>query len=131
MKTIQIATRSHVEFVDVTSHVKGFVAESKVRDGVCWAFIPHTTAGLTINEGADPSVRQDIVNHLAKLVPQSAAFSHEEGNSPSHIKASLMGSSLSVFVSEGQLVLGTWQAIYLCEFDGPRTRKLLLKITEK
>ena len=122
-------TSKQVEFVDVTAQIRRFIADSKVVSGVCWAFVPHTTAGITINEGADPSVQADIIAHLAAMVPASSSFSHQEGNSPAHIKASVVGSSVSVFVEKGRLILGTWQAIYLCEFDGPRTRRLLLKIS--
>ena len=127
--SISVPTSSQVEFVDVTGQIRRFIADSKIASGVCWAFVPHTTAGITINEGADPSVQADIIAHLAAMVPASSSFSHQEGNSPAHIKASIVGSSVSVFVEKGRLILGTWQAIYLCEFDGPRTRRLLLKIS--
>ena len=127
--TLTIATRSRNEFVDITSQVQNVVRESGISEGLCTIFVPHTTAGLTINEGADPSVQRDILTHLHKIIPQDDDFRHLEGNSDAHIKASLMGSSQTVFVEEGQLVLGTWQAIYFAEFDGPRQRKVLVRMT--
>jgi len=130
-KIVTISTRSQVEFLDVTSKVEEVVKDSGVKDGICWIFVPHTTAGITINEGADPSVRRDIISQLDKIVPPDGSYQHREGNSPAHIKASLMGSSEMVLVEEGRLFLGTWQSIYFCEFDGPRRRKLLIKIIEK
>jgi len=117
-----------VELIDITDRVRVVVSQSKVKDGMCFIFSPHTTAGLTINENADPSVRRDIINALNKLVPVSAGYSHSEGNADSHIKSSLFGSSLTVFVEDGQLVFGTWQGIYFCESDGPRSREVWVKI---
>jgi len=131
VKTISISTTSRVEFLDITSKIEDIVEESGIRDGICYIFVPHTTAAVTINEGADPSVRRDIIAQLDKIVPLRGDYTHMEGNSPAHIKASLIGSSQIVFVQEGRISLGTWQSIYFCEFDGPRTRRLIVKITEK
>ena len=127
--TLTIATRSRNEFVDITSQVQDVVRESGLSEGLCTIFVPHTTAGLTINEGADPSVQRDILTHLQKIIPRDDDFRHLEGNSDAHIKASLMGSSQTVFVEQGQLVLGTWQAIYFAEFDGPRKRKAMVRVS--
>src|SRR5512135_1137668 len=128
MRPIEIRTRKRVEMVDITHEVQAAVVESGVKDGVCHVFVPHTTAGVTINEGADPSVCRDIERHLSKLVPKDDGFEHSEGNSDSHIKSSIVGVSQTIFIEGGRLTLGIWQAIYLCEFDGPRTRKVLIKI---
>jgi len=114
--------------IDITSSIQKEVSRSGIKEGVCVVYVPHTTAGITINEGADPSVCHDIVTKLSDLVPSDAGYSHIEGNSDSHIKASLMGSSVSVILEDGRLVLGTWQRIFFCEFDGPRSRKVLIKI---
>jgi len=110
--------------VDITRRVAEAVEKSGVTDGVCHVFIPHTTAGVTINEGADPDVAGDVESHLAELVPKEAAFDHAEGNSDSHIKTILVGQSCIAPVREGTLALGTWQAVFLCEWDGPRTRRV-------
>jgi len=114
--------------IAVTSHVVHAVGESGVSDGIVTVFVPHTTAGATINENADPDVRRDILTRLDAMVPETGDYEHVEGNSPGHIKASLMGSSVSVILSGGRLVLGTWQGIYFCEFDGPRTRKFHVEV---
>ena len=126
--SFNIKTKSRAEMVDITSLVQKEVSKSGIQDGVCTVYVPHTTAGITINEGADPSVISDILTKFEKLVPPDAGYRHLEGNSDSHIKASLMGSSVSVIVEKGSLVLGTWQKIFFCEFDGPRTRKVFLKV---
>lgn len=128
MKTISIKTSRRVQLVDITSDVQKAVKETGVESGVCHVFVPHTTAGITINEGADPSVARDIEGHLSKLVPVGAGFSHAEGNSDSHIKTVLTGSSETVLVEGGRLVLGTWQAVFFCEYDGPRSRKVYVKV---
>jgi len=128
MNTIRVDTGKREEFVDITSEVQNAVSESGVKDGVCIVFNPHTTAGLTINENADPDVVSDIIKHLRKVVPEDAGFAHSEGNSDAHIKASLMGSSLNILVEGGRLVLGTWQGVYFCEFDGPRSRKAYVQV---
>lgn len=110
--------------VDITERVREAVQRSGARDGVCHVFVPHTTAGVTINEGADPDVASDIVSHLGEMVPKEAAFEHAEGNSDSHIKTVLAGPSCAMPVKDGALGLGTWQAVFLCEWDGPRTRRV-------
>jgi len=125
---LSVRTTSRVEMVDITSQIQELVRQSGVEEGVCHLFEAHTTAGLTINENADPSVQADILMVLNRIISDQEAYRHLEGNSPAHIKASLMGAQLSVLVSNGRLLLGTWQGIYLCEFDGPRTRKVHIKI---
>jgi len=128
MKTISVTTRSHQELVEITSEVQGAVRDLGVGDGICFVYTPHTTAAVTINENADPDVMRDIVKGLAHFQLEKVDFTHTEGNSPSHVKSSLVGCSEAVFVEGGRLVLGTWQGIYFCEFDGPRTRKVLVKV---
>jgi secondary thiamine-phosphate synthase enzyme len=128
MKTLEIRTRAGEEIVDLTSEVQGVVASSGAKDGLCVVFVPHTTAGVTINENADPDVRADILTALRRAVPDNIPFAHSEGNSPAHIKASLIGSSVTVIVEDGKLLLGTWQGIQFCEFDGPRSRKLYVQV---
>jgi len=128
MKTLDIRTRAREEIVDLTSEVQGVVASSGVKDGLCLIFVPHTTAGVTINENADPDVRADILTALRRAIPDSLPFAHSEGNSPAHVKASLIGSSVTVVVADGKLRLGTWQGIQFCEFDGPRSRKLYVQV---
>jgi len=119
-----------MEFADITGKVQQAVTDSGVGSGVCYIYNPHTTSGLTINEGADPAVQSDLIGVLRRIVPQDYPYSHMEGNSPSHMMASLTGSSVTVFIESGRLVLGTWQRIFFCEFDGPRSRKVLWKIIE-
>lgn len=128
MERISVRTNSRVELIDITDRVQAIVSKSKIKDGICFIFCPHTTAGLTINENADPSVRRDITDALNKLVPAGAGYSHSEGNADSHIKSSLFGSSLTVFIEDSQLALGTWQGIYFCEGDGPRSREVWIDI---
>jgi secondary thiamine-phosphate synthase enzyme len=125
---VDIKTHSRVEFQDITRTVREVIGESGVARGVCYIFVPHTTAGVTVNEHADPSVVEDVIAQLDKMVPQHGSYRHLEGNSPAHIKASLMGDSEALFIEDGKIVLGTWQGIFFCEFDGPRNRHLLLKI---
>jgi secondary thiamine-phosphate synthase enzyme len=127
--TFQVTSRRRAELVDITERVAEAVERSGVAEGLCHVFVPHTTAGVTINEGADPDVAADIVSHLTELVPKEAAFEHAEGNSDSHIKAVLVGSSCSAPVRGGKLGLGTWQAIFLCEWDGPRTRNVEVAVS--
>lgn len=126
--SINIKTGTRTDLVDITSSVQKEVSKSGITDGICVVYVPHTTAGITINEGADPAVCRDILTKLNELVPPDAGYLHMEGNSDSHIKASLMGSSVFVIVESGRLVLGTWQKIFFCEFDGPRSRKVLIKV---
>jgi secondary thiamine-phosphate synthase enzyme len=128
MQTFQVRTSARTEFIDVTRSVQEAAKKTGVEDGICIIFIPHTTAAVTINENADSSVVQDIIMELNKIVPFKDQYRHVEGNSPSHIKASLLGCSQIVFVESGKLVLGTWQGIFFCEFDGPRDRKVHVKI---
>ncbi|MBP2687351.1 MAG: hypothetical protein H6Q81_2256 [Deltaproteobacteria bacterium] len=129
-RTITVKTEGKQLFVDITKHVRLVVREAGLKSGVVHIFIPHTTAAVTINENADPDVRQDILNCLEKIAPSSGPYLHAEGNAHAHIKASLIGPGVSVFVEAGQLVLGTWQSIFLCEFDGPRTRNVMIRATE-
>lgn len=126
--TLSVTTNRRTEFLDLTSRIQTLVGQSGVDEGVCHLFVAHTTAGLTINENADPSVQEDILMVLNKIISDRESYRHREGNSPAHIKASLMGPHLTVLVQASRLLLGTWQGIYLCEFDGPRTRKVFVKI---
>jgi secondary thiamine-phosphate synthase enzyme len=128
VKTLSIRTHQPQEFVDVTAQVAKLVLDSGVAEGVCVVFCPHTTAGVTVNENDDTAVREDILFHLNKAVPQVDKYKHAEGNSAAHIKATLAGASAAVPFSGGKLVLGTWQGVFLCEFDGPRTRELKVSI---
>ena len=128
MKTFELRTGSRETMVDITGKVTEAVAESGVKEGFCVVYVPHTTAAVTINEGADPDVRSDIIMQLARMVPQRGDFAHFEGNSDAHIKTLFTGPSVTLIVEEGKLVLGTWQKIFFCEFDGPRTRKFHVKI---
>jgi secondary thiamine-phosphate synthase enzyme len=129
MREIRISTTSRTELLDITSEVLKAVAESGVRDGVCHVYVPHTTAGITINENADPSVRQDILMELNKIVPFQDNYGHLEGNAAAHIKASIVGSSQTILVEAGRLLLGTWQGIFFCEFDGPRSRRVITRVS--
>jgi secondary thiamine-phosphate synthase enzyme len=124
---LEVRTRSHSEFQDVTSQVQQIVTESGVKEGLCHVFVPHTTAGLTLNENWDPDVRGDLVRALAAMVPD-VRYRHGEGNSPAHLMSTLVGASETLLVAGGRLVLGSWQGIYLAEFDGPRRRRVLVKI---
>jgi len=128
LHTMAVRTGSRTEFLDLTSQIQEVVRLSGVAQGLCHIFVPHTTAGVTINENADPSVKADILMVLNKIISDRESYRHAEGNSPAHIKASLVGPQLTVMVAEGRLLLGTWQGIYFCEFDGPRSRKLHLKV---
>ena len=124
-----VRTSRRSQLVDITERVAEAVERSQVGDGVCHVFVPHTTAGVTINEGADPDVATDVASHFAELVPKESQFEHEEGNSDSHIKTILVGPSCSAPVKGGKLALGTWQAIFLCEWDGPRTRRVQVAVS--
>ncbi len=129
MREIRVSTSSNTELVDITTDVQRAVSESGVQDGICHIYVPHTTAGVTINENADPSVREDILMELNRVIPLQDNYKHLEGNSAAHIKASIVGSSETIPVERGRLVLGTWQGIFFCEFDGPRSRRVLTKVT--
>lgn len=128
MITLSISTSKQSEFLDITREVEKAVSGAQDSNGLALVFVPHTTAGITINEGADVSVQEDILGVLNQMIPFKGPYRHREGNSPAHIKTCLMGSSVTVMIEAGRLVLGTWQSIFLCEFDGPRTRKVLIKI---
>ncbi len=127
MESFTISTRSRTDFVDITRQIQDVVTFLNMTDGIISVFVPHTTAGVTINENADPDVTTDMDAALDKTVPWRAGYRHAEGNAAAHVKASMMGSSAQVLVEEGRLLLGTWQAIYFCDFDGPRTRKVWVK----
>ncbi len=128
IQTIGVTTGSRVEFRDITGEVAVAVRSSGVQSGVCYVYVPHTTAAVTVNESADPSVVEDIVAQLEVMVPQHGKYRHMEGNSPAHIKASMMGSSVTLLIEGGKPVLGTWQGVFFCEFDGPRSRKVMVKV---
>ena len=128
MKEISLETHSRVEMIDITAAVQKTVREEKIEEGICLVYTPHTTAAVTINENADPDVPRDILAALDRAVPFSANYRHAEGNSAAHVKSSLVGASEMVIIENGRLVLGTWQSIFFCEFDGPRTRKVFVSI---
>jgi secondary thiamine-phosphate synthase enzyme len=131
MDSFDVRTKQHGELTDITRHVQAVLAKSGVKRGYLCAYVPHTTAGITINENADPTVPGDILETLDKMVPwKQSHFRHAEGNSAAHIKASLVGQSVTVPVEQGRMVLGTWQGIFFCEFDGPRTRKVYVQVHE-
>jgi len=128
MEKIIIKTSKRIELIDITDKVQEIISKSKIKEGTCLLFCPHTTAGLTINENYDPSVRKDISHTLNRIVPENADYLHTEGNADSHIKSSIFGSSLIVFIETGRLSFGTWQGIFFCEGDGPRQREVWIKI---
>jgi secondary thiamine-phosphate synthase enzyme len=125
-QTVSVNSRSRTELIDITSQVREAVKKSGLKDGICHLFVPHTTAGITINEGADPSVKRDILTCLNRLVPFDGDYEHAEGNSAAHIKTTMVGTSAVCLIEDSQLALGTWQSIFFCEFDGPRTRRVYL-----
>jgi secondary thiamine-phosphate synthase enzyme len=128
MQEIHLQTNSRIEMIDITASVQAVVDSKKISNGLCIIFTPHTTAAITINENADPDVPIDIISALEKAFPQNADYRHAEGNSPAHAKSSLVGASELVLIEDGRIVLGTWQSIFFCEFDGPRSRKIFLSI---
>ncbi|MDI6809729.1 MAG: secondary thiamine-phosphate synthase enzyme YjbQ [Candidatus Eisenbacteria bacterium] len=128
IQEIAVSTCARVEVVDISSDVRSVVRKSGVKDGICCMCVPHTTAGITVNEGADPSVTKDLLRELNAIVPFEHGYSHAEGNSAAHIKSTLVGASETVFVENGDLKLGTWQSIFFCEFDGPRRRRVMVKV---
>jgi secondary thiamine-phosphate synthase enzyme len=130
MNIINISTTKRVDLVNITSQVQKVVSESSVDEGIVTVFVPHTTCGITINEGTDPDVVRDIKCQLEKLIPYQQGYQHLEGNSDSHIKTCIVGSSENIIIENGQLVLGTWQSIFLCDFDGPRNRTVYIKIID-
>lgn len=123
-----VATRSRVEFADITGKIEHFISESGVRDGLCVVFTPHTTAAILINENADPSLHKDFDNFLKRLAPRADTYFHNDGNCDSHLKSAIIGPSKTLLIENGRLVLGTWQGVFLCEFDGPRQRELRVKL---
>jgi secondary thiamine-phosphate synthase enzyme len=127
---INIITHARIEFQDITGKIKDIIKNSGVTSGVCFLFAPHTTAALMINEHADPNVVEDIATQLEQIAPKSVSYRHTEGNSPAHAKASLIGESKFIFIEEGRPVLGEWQGIFFCELDGPRNRKLMVKVVK-
>jgi len=128
MQTLNVKTDQRTQLVDVTAQVQKAVASSGVAEGICYLYVPHTTAAITINECADPDVARDVEGALDRLVPVTGPYRHSEGNSDSHVKAGLVGTSQIVFVKSGKLNLGRWQGVFFCEFDGPRDRKLHVKV---
>jgi secondary thiamine-phosphate synthase enzyme len=128
MKEISLQTNSRFEMIDITAAVQKFIREEKIEKSICLVYTPHTTAAITINENADPDVPRDILAALDRAVPLSVNYRHAEGNSAAHVKSSLVGASELVIIENGRLVLGTWQSVFFCEFDGPRTRKVLISI---
>jgi secondary thiamine-phosphate synthase enzyme len=129
MTSFTLRTTARCEMIDITDRVAALVKESGIQDGSCLVFVPHTTAAVTINENADPDVPRDILASLDRIIPLSDRYRHAEGNAAAHIKASLFGASQTVFIESGRLVLGTWQSLFFCEFDGPRTRQVLVGLT--
>ncbi len=130
MQILEIKTSSHSEMINLTQRIQKCVTESGVEYGICLVFVPHTTAAVTINENADPDVQNDMIRELEKIVPWTDGYRHYEGNSAAHLKASILGPSQQIIIENGRLQLGTWQGIYFCEFDGPRNRKLMVKVSE-
>lgn len=130
IRQLTVRTNRAEELVKITDRVQSLVNDAGVEQGICTVFVPHTTAGVTINEGADPDVATDLLAALDRIVPRDLPYKHGEGNSPSHVKASLMGSSVTVIIAGGRLQLGTWQAVFFCEFDGPRQRTVWVDIRE-
>ena len=128
MREVKVSSKTRNEMIDITSEVQRIVDEEDLQDGCVIVYVPHTTAGITINEGADPSVKRDIIKTLQRLVPEKGDYAHMEGNSDAHIKASLLGSSVTILVQNKKLVLGTWQHIFFYEGDGPRNRKVYMGI---
>ncbi|RLF62549.1 MAG: YjbQ family protein [Thermoplasmata archaeon] len=131
MHEIKITTNKRNQMIDITDQIQKVINEEKLQNGIVIVYVPHTTAGVTINEGADPSVQRDIIETLEKLIPENNSYHHMEGNSDAHIKASLLGSSVTILVENNKLVLGTWQHIFFYEGDGPRARKVYVEILKK
>ncbi|HEY5497109.1 MAG TPA: secondary thiamine-phosphate synthase enzyme YjbQ [Syntrophales bacterium] len=128
MRSFSVKTSTRFEMIDITRQIRDIIREADTGSGLCYVFVPHTTAAVTINENADPDVPSDIISILDRLIPLHGPYRHGEGNSAAHVKASLMGASETVLIENGQLVLGTWQSIFFCEFDGPRMRKVFVKV---
>ena len=128
IRKLEIKTNSRSEIIDITDKIQKVITDSKIKSGICIIYVPHTTAGITVNENYDPSVRTDILDYLEKIAPPAARYKHTEGNADSHIKTSVVGSSATLVIEDGKILLGSWQGIMFCEFDGPRSRKLVIKI---
>jgi secondary thiamine-phosphate synthase enzyme len=128
IRQFRVKTNARTELVDITQGVQRLVAESGVRSGVCYIYVPHTTAAVTINENSDPNVGRDLLKEMNKIIPFDDNYGHSEGNSAAHIKTSIIGVSKPVLVEDGRLALGTWQALFFCEFDGPRDRRVMVKV---
>lgn len=128
MRSFSVKTSTRFEMIDITRQIRDIIRDADTGSGLCYVFVPHTTAAVTINENADPDVPSDIISILDRLIPLHGPYRHGEGNSAAHVKASLMGASETVLIENGQLVLGTWQSIFFCEFDGPRMRKVFVKV---
>lgn len=128
MEEIRVRSSKHFEFIDITREIQNVVHENKVKEGICYLYVPHTTAAITINENADPAVKSDIISTFAKLIPWDGVYTHLEGNSAAHILSTIVGTSVVIPISGNELALGRWQGIYFCEFDGPRTRRLIVSI---
>ena len=126
--SLELQTNSSIEFIDITQEVREYIKKSEINDGIILIFTPHTTAGITINENADPSVKHDLKEFIKRKIPHETYFQHSEGNSPSHIMSSLFSASETIIIENMQLILGTWQGIFFCEFDGPRQRRVYLKV---
>jgi secondary thiamine-phosphate synthase enzyme len=130
IQTFAVRTATREEMIDITAQVRAAIKRSGVTDGLCCVYCPHTTAGVTIQENADPDVKADMVGQLARVVPKNAPFRHDEGNSDAHIKSSLIGATSTLIIDDGKPVLGTWQAVFFCEFDGPRERQVKVKVIQ-
>jgi len=130
MEEIKIDTSSREELKDITARVEDLVREAEIREGVCRVYVPHTTAAVTVNESADPDVRKDILDRLSQLAPKGDGYRHREGNSDAHIKSSLIGNTAQLLIEEGKLATGTWQGVFFCEFDGPRTRRIWVQLAK-
>ena len=128
MGKLDIKTAKRIQLIDITEDINKTIKEKGVKEGICLAYCPHTTAAITINEGADPDVKTDLLRHLGKLVPENGSYKHSEGNSDAHIKSALVGASANIIIKGGKLLLGKWQSVYFAEFDGPRERAVYIKI---
>ncbi len=131
LEIIKLSSSTRIEFINITNEINAAISKYKIIEGLCFIHIPHTTAGVTINENADPDVVKDIILKTSKIFPENDKYFHTEGNSDSHIKSSLFGQTLNLIINDSRLLLGTWQSIYFCEFDGPRTRKVFLKFLKE
>jgi len=130
MEVLRVRSSRRNEWIDITAQVRNILSAKRISNGFCVLFVPHTTAAITINEGADPSVRHDVLEVLSRLVPHDGPYRHREGNSDAHVKATLVGASVTLAVNGGRLALGTWQAVFFCEFDGPRDRRVEVHLAE-